>query len=707
MSEAFNSPQPQPGGLFAGYRLERVLGQGAMGRVYLAQDPSLGRQVAIKLLGRETPASVERFQREGELAARLEHPGIVRVHAAGCEAGANFIVYELVPGVRPLDEAWEGVALRQRVTWIRDVAGALGYAHEQGVVHRDIKPENLLVDAEGTVRVTDFGVAAAIDLERMTQSGMLVGTPTHMSPEQITGKARPGPASDVWALGVVLYQALCDDLPFTGHDWLTLAAQVTGGRFRPPIESGDDVPADLDLVCQAALSPDPDQRPPDGAAFSLLLDNWLAGRALGLGQRSSTRRPLLGAALALALVSLVGLAAWARVPSSAPATPERSLSAVPSPTLVPTLADLRDLTRDLRRVAPGLKRVAALRAAEARLAKSEGKERTKLLRSLATATERPLAELTFDFPAGRKDLSVSPKAWGDRIFMRASRFARLLNPSTQSFGPWSRIGGGLFGPISPALGVFGSRWTLAREGEEVRADTTGTPLPIPKQKLTAFTFDAEREVYVACSGRSLSWGSLQTRKGSLPLMLPAVKLSLSPDRTRIAVSCVERRAIGSNEKSDIAYHVRLEIYEFESPGEQPRLLKANRFSSRIQALAWLDEDTICIGQLVGNVLRWNVSTEEISVCVGPGGTKTSPAGGIKSLTVREDAILAATRDRLLAWGRKDSREVLRQPWPSVRRKNTRSHSSVEHEGLLWVFSRGDAWVYSANAGQYAAEARAR
>lgn len=292
-----------------------------MGKVYLARDERAGREVALKLLTGAGAASRRRFQREGELAGRLQHPGIVQVHTAGEHGPYRYLVCELVPGARPLDQAWSAAGLRQRVAWIREAALALGHAHQLGIVHRDVKPANLLVDGQGALRVADFGVAAAADLERLTQTGAAVGTPTHMSPEQLNG-AQATPAADVWGLGVVLYQALTDQLPFVGHTWMQLVEAIQQGPTPPASSGGSEVPRRLEQICMQALAPDPERRLPDGGALADELEGWLEGRS------SHKRRwaPALVGAAALLISLALGARALARRPSVAP---EASPSASP------------------------------------------------------------------------------------------------------------------------------------------------------------------------------------------------------------------------------------------------------------------------------------------------------------------------------------------------------------------------------------------
>lgn len=190
-------PGPQallPPGLRERFQVLGVLGRGGMGLVLRARDQRMGREVALKFMqGDQTGATRERFVREGQLASSLTHEAVVQVHSAGEVEGSLFLVQELVPGARTLRDLEDpAAALRLLI----QAGRGLGAAHALGIVHRDVKPENLLVSAEGALKVSDFGVALGVELERMTVSGALVGTPSYMAPEQIGGvRAEASPRS--------------------------------------------------------------------------------------------------------------------------------------------------------------------------------------------------------------------------------------------------------------------------------------------------------------------------------------------------------------------------------------------------------------------------------------------------------------------------------------------------------------------------------
>jgi len=217
------------GNKLGGYQVEALVGRGAMGSVYLARDTKLNRHVALKvLLGSlaRTPSIVKQFHQEAQSAAPLNHPNIVRIYSAGIEAGTPFIAMEFVDG-EPLDRF---LKRKGKVTWDvalhigAQVALALDCAHQHGIVHRDVKPSNILVDRKGGVRLTDFGIARMQSRDG-NASGPVVGTPQYMSPEQATGND-VFPASDLFSLGVTLYQMIAGEMPFKGESSMALIHSI-------------------------------------------------------------------------------------------------------------------------------------------------------------------------------------------------------------------------------------------------------------------------------------------------------------------------------------------------------------------------------------------------------------------------------------------------------------------------------------------------
>ena len=251
------------------YELDKEIGRGGMGIVFLARDPRLKRNVAIKLLPPELAFRSEirtRFLREAETAAQLSHPNIVPIYAVDEKQGLVYFVMAFVDGdnlaKRIHDKGPVDAAETRRI--LREVADALSYAHERGVVHRDIKPDNILLDKEsGRPMVTDFGIARAITDgadARLTATGIAIGTPAFMSPEQSAGDRSLDGRSDLYALGVVAYQMLCGDLPFVANNTPALLVKHLSEAPVPIDRRIGNVPPDLARVVMLCLEKNPDDR---------------------------------------------------------------------------------------------------------------------------------------------------------------------------------------------------------------------------------------------------------------------------------------------------------------------------------------------------------------------------------------------------------------------------------------------------------------
>lgn len=258
------------------YEVLGVVGSGAMGRVYLGRDPSLNRIVAIKAidLAKEFEAGYvdearERFELEAEIAARLSHPGIVTIFDVGEEHGIAFIAMEYVRGIHLSDHTTPDALLPYRdvIDLIARAADALDYAHHQNVVHRDIKPANIMYDsATNSLKITDFGVARLMDVSR-TRTGVILGTPSYMSPEQLEGENVNG-HTDLFALGVSLYQLLTGYLPFRGTSMTELMFVISNEPHIPVTGLRAELPNALDAVLAQALAKEPAARFGDGAAMA-------------------------------------------------------------------------------------------------------------------------------------------------------------------------------------------------------------------------------------------------------------------------------------------------------------------------------------------------------------------------------------------------------------------------------------------------------
>jgi eukaryotic-like serine/threonine-protein kinase len=257
------------------YRLVRMIGSGGMGTVWEAEDENLGRPVAVKVLSESLTGgerAVRRFEREARAAARLSGPHVAAVYDFGRSEGSPYIVMELVRGETLADRlAREGpLPPRDAARIATQVAEALEEAHAAGVVHRDVKPDNVMLTSTSDVKVMDFGIAAAAWAERITTSDLFLGTPSYVAPEQAKGE-KTTPASDVYALGAVLYEMVAGRPPFVGES--PVAVAVAHVREDPPplAQLAGDVPPNIAAAAMTALAKNPAERPASAAAFASML----------------------------------------------------------------------------------------------------------------------------------------------------------------------------------------------------------------------------------------------------------------------------------------------------------------------------------------------------------------------------------------------------------------------------------------------------
>jgi serine/threonine-protein kinase len=261
------------------YRLERELGRGAMGSVYLATDPTIGREVAIKTLplmqacdGNERDAAAERFFKEAAAVGRLDHPNIVTIYDAGQEHDLAYIAMDYVPG-ESLD-AWTGKSELLPVWEVLEIAAqvadALSYAHKRKVVHRDIKPANIIYNRDsGVAKITDFGVACILDASR-TRTGTVLGSPSYMSPEQVAAKKTDG-RSDLFSLGTTLFQLLSGSLPFNGDSVATMMYQIANQKTPTMRKLRPGLPVCVNRLVIKALQKDPAKRFADGEMMAMTI----------------------------------------------------------------------------------------------------------------------------------------------------------------------------------------------------------------------------------------------------------------------------------------------------------------------------------------------------------------------------------------------------------------------------------------------------
>jgi WD40 repeat protein/predicted Ser/Thr protein kinase len=289
------------------YRIVRVLGRGGMGVVYEAIDADLGRTVALKMLTiqqgdpKELAIDEERFVREARLSANLpKHPGIVGVYESGILEGRRYIAMEFIDGKIFSDWITKTTAsLKGPIAILRDAALAVDHAHRHGIIHRDLKPANILVDTKGRPHVTDFGLARQVRQDAsltLTGGGRVMGTPTYISPEQASGRKDVDRRTDVWALGVMLYEVLTGRPPFRGETPVDVMMKIVKNPAPLPssVIRGAARPLDkaIENICMKALAKEPGHRYPSAAAFAEDLARWLRGDSVAVQAPPKAERPI-------------------------------------------------------------------------------------------------------------------------------------------------------------------------------------------------------------------------------------------------------------------------------------------------------------------------------------------------------------------------------------------------------------------------------
>ena len=305
------------------YEIIEELGKGAMGLVYKAMDPNIGRTVALKTMrldvhGLEHDEMMKRFRNEARAAGTLNHPNIVTIYDAGEHEGIFYIAMEFIEG-RSLQEILVDnrvVPVDQVLSIARQVCAGLDYAHQHGVIHRDVKPANIMLTANGMAKIMDFGIAKAGG--SLTSTGQVLGTPNYMAPEQIKGKALDG-RSDLFSLGVILYEMLTGEKPFVGQNVTTIIYKIVNENPIPPRELDVSIHPGLSAVVTKALSKDANERYQSGAALTHDLENYKSfGSELGSTQTfSTTVMPAGGDQTVLAMPTAGMAPAAAPVPARA------------------------------------------------------------------------------------------------------------------------------------------------------------------------------------------------------------------------------------------------------------------------------------------------------------------------------------------------------------------------------------------------------
>jgi len=294
------------------YRLLELLGQGGMATIYRARDSQLDRDVAVKVLRPEygsDPEFLERFRHEAQAAASLSHPGIVSVYDYGTDPAGPFIVMELVDGqdLATLLRRRGPLPPAQAARVASEVAHALGAAHARGLVHRDVKPGNILVTTDNRIKVADFGIARAVADSGVTMPGTTLGSVHYFSPEQARGESAT-PASDVYGLGIVLYELLTGQRPWTGDSAAAVATARLTGAVPSPRSVNPAIPAALDAIDRRALALDPSDRYENGREMADALDRYVSESRAASGDAAGGAATAGAAGAAAAAAAAAGLA---------------------------------------------------------------------------------------------------------------------------------------------------------------------------------------------------------------------------------------------------------------------------------------------------------------------------------------------------------------------------------------------------------------
>jgi serine/threonine-protein kinase len=420
------------------YDLERELQGGGMSRVFVAKERALGRKIVIKVLPPELTAGVnrERFRREIQVAAQLQHPHIVQLLSAGEDGDLLYYTMPFIEGESLRGALEKGpLSVKEVVRMLHDVVDALAYAHARGVIHRDIKPANILRQGMHAL-VTDFGVAkalnAAMPASGITTAGVAIGTPAYMAPEQLAGDPAADHRIDIYAVGLLAYELLTGESPFTASSpQATMAAQLT--RIPEPLyQCCPDVPPPLSAIIMQCLEKEPDHRPPNADALMAALDsittssgeiNTAATQAAGFRSRRSRSTLIGGGIAALALASAAVLFASQRTstgkieaPAPAPtiAASAKTPVAPKSPTAPASSLPIK-LTRN--------DSLAIAAAVEKRIAQEEAARGHKMAEMIADSITAQARRIAIDsivraaLPRGMpmpafKDFAVPPAEWG-------------------------------------------------------------------------------------------------------------------------------------------------------------------------------------------------------------------------------------------------------------------------------------------------------
>jgi WD40 repeat protein len=678
----------------AGFQVERELARGGMGVVYLARDP-LGRQVVIKRILELSEAAVQRFRRESQVIARLDHPSVVKVHAAGVdEQGLPYMVLQLVEGTS-LEARLRGGPLpwEEAAGICEQLADALAHSHGHGVLHRDLKPENVLLTAEGVAVLTDFGVAHDRDaVERLTQTGQLVGTACFMSPEQADGGS-VDERTDVYGLGATLYALLSGLPPHQGNGMEVIAAILT--RRAPPLPEG--LPSDLRALCARAMAMDPADRYADAHSLRRDLRRVLAREPLAWA-RESRRWPLLVGLGALLLLGAGGaaLAFRGEAEPAPPATP------------VKTSAGDREAERLARKLAREAKIGAEALAKRYRtraeppdpwqdsrlLGELEAWRRRHANHARSAEIARLCAELRVNTPIA--SLRLVPRSRSQ------PRYARVLCRSWAEgqilvHGRLKEEGSdrGRVALFSPPATAFSQRWELEAAYECSVVDSPHSLVGGVRGQLVRYGFAPGRE---EVSRQPLEAGSLRrawviARHPTLPLIAcsfeaagsfgvrfvalepgvptpplipfpaPVGAIAFAPGGETLAVCCGVSPKGAPDGQSVLS---ELRLYDWPTAAEPVAKVETG---PQGVSLSFTPEGTLVVGCLTGQVSEFGERPLRSlrNYTVQSGQLRTAHSSVVEALALSGDGgrLYSCAKDELGVWARRSGQSLRRITYPSA------------------------------------------